>query len=162
MALGDFGGVARRFERKGEWSGHPLIEDYAHHPTEIRATLAAAVSVFAPLKPVVVFQPHRFTRTEKLWDDFVAVFASMAHDYEIKTLLITDIYPASEQPIPGVTAERLVAAIKQANQGLQVQYVADFYKLADGVRSVVHEGDLVLTLGAGKLNQLADALVSAP
>ncbi len=161
QALALFKGVERRFEFKGTCLGSDIFDDYGHHPAEIRVTLRVAQKR-AKKNLHVVFQPHRFTRTEKLWDDFVAVFADMAQEYQIKTLIITDIYPASEQPIPGITAERLVAAIKQANGNLQVRYEPDFYQLADGVRDVVQEGDLVLTLGAGKLNQLADALVVVP
>jgi UDP-N-acetylmuramate--alanine ligase len=158
QALGHFRGVERRFEFKGTYRGSDVFDDYGHHPAEIKVTLQVAQRR-AKGDLHVVFQPHRFSRTEKLWDDFVAVFATVANEYQIKTLLITDIYPASEQPIPGVTAERLVAAIKQANSHLQVLYVPNFNDLTGGIRNVANQGDLVLTLGAGKLNQLADFLV---
>jgi UDP-N-acetylmuramate--alanine ligase len=159
QALAHFKGVERRFEFKGTCRGSDVFDDYGHHPTEIRTILRVAQKR-AKNDLHVVFQPHRFSRTEKLWDDFVDVFARSLAEYEIKTLLITDIYPASEAPIAGITAEKLVAAIKQANPALQVQFVADFYQLADAARGVLRDGDLVLTLGAGKLNQLADMLAA--
>jgi len=88
--LKEFRGVNRRFQLRGECDGHPVIEDYAHHPTEIRATIAAALSVYAPLKPLVLFQPHRFTRTRDLWQDFGLCFEGA------EKVLALPIYPASE------------------------------------------------------------------
>ncbi|MBM3893458.1 UDP-N-acetylmuramate--L-alanine ligase [Candidatus Dependentiae bacterium] len=158
-ALAHFKGVERRFEFKGTCRGSDIFDDYGHHPTEIRTVLRVAQKR-AKNDLHVVFQPHRFSRTEKLWDDFVDVFARSLAEYDIKTLLITDIYPASEAPIAGITAEKLAAAIKVANPALHVQFVADFYQLAQDVRAVLRDGDLVLTLGAGKLNQLADILAA--
>ncbi len=158
-ALAHFKGVERRFEFKGTCRGSDIFDDYGHHPTEIRTVLRVAQKR-AKNDLHVVFQPHRFSRTEKLWDDFVDVFARSVAEYDIKTLLITDIYPASEAPIAGITAEKLAAAIKVANPALHVQFVADFYQLAQDVRAVLRHGDLVLTLGAGKLNQLADILAA--
>ena len=157
QALETFKGVERRFEFKGAYHGAEVFDDYGHHPTEIDVTLAvAAKRVKNDLH--VVFQPHRFTRTEKLWDDFVRVFANV---YAIKTLYITDIYPASEAPIPGITAERLVAAIKAANPALDVRYAPSYQFVADEVVGLLDTGDLLLTIGAGRVYQVADAVVKA-
>jgi len=113
QALATFKGVERRFEFKGTIKGAEIFDDYGHHPVEIKSTLLVAKKR-ANKRLHVVFQPHRFTRTEKLWDDFVNVFADHQQDgYPISTLYITDIYPASEAPIPGITSEKLVSVIKE-------------------------------------------------
>jgi len=158
QALASFKGVERRFEYKGMCQGTEIFDDYGHHPTEIRTTLRVAQKR-AKNNLHVIFQPHRFSRTQKLWDDFVQTFAAVpADEYTIKTLLITDIYPASEVPIDGITAERLVAAIQAVNPGLAVQYIPSYQGLADVARQALQDGDLLLTIGAGKVNVVAEAL----
>jgi UDP-N-acetylmuramate--alanine ligase len=160
QALETFKGVERRFEFKGQFNGVDVFDDYGHHPTEIKTTLLVAQKR-KQKRLHVVFQPHRFTRTEKLWNEFVQVFANPESGaYQIDTLYMTDIYPASEAPIPGITAERLVEAIKAANPQMAVHYVPTYQLIAQQVRDVVQEGDLLLTIGAGKVNQVAEALVA--
>ena len=156
-ALKSFRGVDRRFQHKGVVRGITVVDDYGHHPTEIRATLAAARQ--AGFNRVhVIFQPHRYTRTQLLMDDFAAAFS------DATTVSILDIYPASENPIPGITAEVLSRQISK-NSCLEARYAASF---ADAVASAVvlaQPGDLILTLGAGNVSQLAPQVVerlSAP
>lgn len=156
-ALETFKGVERRFEFKGMCNGAELFDDYGHHPTEIKATLLMAQKR-TQKRLHVIFQPHRFTRTQKLWDDFVATFAGSQTTYTIDTLFITDIYPASEAPIPGITAALLVEAIQQANPKVKVAYIQTYEAIAQQMRAVIREGDLLLTIGAGKVNQIAEAL----
>ncbi|RII28967.1 MAG: UDP-N-acetylmuramate--L-alanine ligase [Geobacter sp.] len=148
----DFGGVGRRFQIKGEAKEIIVVDDYGHHPTEIRATLAAAKGGWADRRLVVAFQPHRYTRTKELFDDFVKAF------YDADVLVLTDIYPAGEQPIPGITAEGLVANIKKHGQK-DVTYIADREKLCDHLLQVLKPGDLCLTLGAGNLWQVGEKLL---
>jgi UDP-N-acetylmuramate--alanine ligase len=124
------------------------VDDYGHHPTEIRATLAAARE--CGYKRVhVVFQPHRYSRTADLMDQFSGAFR------DADTVFVLPIYAASEQPIPGVTAERLAERI----EGPRVQSVADFPAAIEAVREQAREGDLILTLGAGSVSQLAPQIV---
>jgi UDP-N-acetylmuramate--alanine ligase len=160
-ALETFKGVERRFEFKGMCNGAELFDDYGHHPTEIKATLLMAQKR-TQKRLHVIFQPHRFTRTQKLWADFVATFAGSQTTYTIDTLYITDIYPASEAPIPGITAARLVEAIQQANPKVKVAYIQTYEAIAQQMRAVISEGDLLLTIGAGKVNQIAEALAQTP
>ncbi|ACM19143.1 UDP-N-acetylmuramate--L-alanine ligase [Geotalea daltonii FRC-32] len=146
-----FGGVGRRFQVKGEVNGIMVVDDYGHHPTEIKATLAAAKGGW-DRRLVVVFQPHRYTRTKELFEEFVKAF------YDADILILTDIYPAGEQPIEGVTAEALSARIKRHGQR-EVTFVADRNKVCDHLLSIVKEGDIVLTLGAGNILQAGEQLV---
>lgn len=157
-ALETFKGVERRFEFKGNFNGADIFDDYGHHPTEIESTLLVAQRR-TQKKLHVIFQPHRFTRTQKLWDEFIRVFAA-PKDYHIDTLYITDIYPASESPIPGITTEKLVAAIKAANRALTVIYTPSYQQVTADIARVVEPGDLLLTIGAGKVNQVGEALAS--
>src|SRR5579872_3677738 len=114
-ALKSFKGVERRFSYRGEFKGAEIFDDYGHHPNEILNTLLVARKR-SKQRLIVVFQPHRFTRTDKLWHDFVATFATS----HVDKLLVTDIYPASEQPIPGITSENLVKAVEQSNPSISV------------------------------------------
>jgi UDP-N-acetylmuramate--alanine ligase len=148
--LRNFRGVDRRFQHRGSARGVAVVDDYGHHPTEIRATLAAARE--CAYKHIhVVFQPHRYTRTADLMDDFSAAFA------DADSVFVLPIYAASEEPIPGVTAERLAERI----DGPQVQFVPDFPKAIEAVTAQAHEGDLILTLGAGNVSQLAPQILTA-
>jgi len=145
-ALDDFRGVDRRFQFKGKSAGVSVIDDYGHHPTEIRATLAAARQC-GFRRVHVIFQPHRFTRTRDLMDEFATAFA------DADTLCLLDIYPASEKPIEGITAEALAGRIAGAGNG-SVAYSPSFSDAVAAVAAVAQPGDMVLTLGAGSVSQL--------
>jgi UDP-N-acetylmuramate--alanine ligase len=146
--LRNFRGVDRRFQHRGSGRGVAVVDDYGHHPTEIRATLAAARE--CGYKHVhVVFQPHRYSRTADLMDQFSDAFT------DADTVFVLPIYAASEQPIPGVTGERLAERI----EGPRVQFVGDFPAAIEAVTAQAREGDLILTLGAGSVSQLAGQIV---
>ena len=153
QALGEFGGADRRFQFKGEEAGVTVVDDYGHHPTEIKATLSAA-RIGAPNRRIVVlFQPHRYTRTNDLMDDFASAFNNA------DVLLVTDIYAASENPIEGVTAEVLTGRIKSYGHK-NAEYVGAVESAADVLRYTVREGDLVITLGAGSVHRSGDRLLA--
>ena len=144
-ALAQFRGVDRRFQLKGKVDGVSVVDDYGHHPTEIRATLAAARQ--CGFKKIhVIFQPHRYTRTRDLIDEFATAFKNA------DTLQLLDIYAASEELIPGVTAEGLARRISSA--GTKAEYVPSFGDAASSAASQAKSGDLVLTLGAGSVYQI--------
>jgi UDP-N-acetylmuramate--alanine ligase len=145
-ALDSFRGVDRRFQLKGKAAGISVIDDYGHHPTEIRATLAAARQC-GFRRVHVIFQPHRFTRTRDLMDEFASAFA------DADTLCLLDIYPASEKPIPGITAEALASRIAGAGKR-GVAYAPSFSDAVATVARLAQPGDMVLTLGAGSVSQL--------
>jgi UDP-N-acetylmuramate--alanine ligase len=145
-ALDGFRGVDRRFQRKGEVAGVSVIDDYGHHPTEIKATLAAARQC-GFRRVHVIFQPHRFTRTRDLMDEFSSAFA------DADTLCILDIYPASEKPIEGINAEALASRIVGTGKK-SVVYASSFPNAAAAVAALAEPGDMVLTLGAGSVWQL--------
>ncbi|ACD94395.1 UDP-N-acetylmuramate--L-alanine ligase [Trichlorobacter lovleyi] len=147
-----FGGVGRRFTVKGEKNGIMVVDDYGHHPAEIRATLGAARNGWPERRLVVAFQPHRYSRTKELFNEFVTCF------YDADVLVLTDIYAASEQPIPGVSAERLAEETRRHGQR-DVTYIADRNDLPDYLAGIVKEGDIVITLGAGNIWQAGEALV---
>jgi UDP-N-acetylmuramate--alanine ligase len=146
-----FGGVGRRFQIKGEIGGIMVVDDYGHHPAEIRATLAAAKGGW-DRRLVVVFQPHRYTRTKELFDEFVKSF------YDADVLVLTDIYPAGEKPIEGVTSENLGKSIKKHGQK-DVTYIPDREAVNDHLQQILEPGDIVLTLGAGNIWQTGEALL---
>src|SRR5271157_326063 len=150
-ALGNFNGVDRRFQQIGNTNGVTVIDDYGHHPTEIRATLSAARQCGFG-KVHVIFQPHRYTRTQLLLDEFATAFR------DVDSLLLLDIYPASEPPIPGITAELLANRITKAS-GQAALYVSSFGEAATIVANVAKPGDLILTLGAGSISQLGPQLL---
>jgi UDP-N-acetylmuramate--alanine ligase len=147
-----FGGVGRRFQVKGELNGIMVVDDYGHHPAEIRATLAAGKNGWPERRLVVAFQPHRYTRTKELFTEFVTCF------YDADVLVMTDIYPAGEPPIPGVTAEALAGEIRKHGQR-DVTHVADRETLPEYLAGIVRPGDIVLTLGAGNIWQAGEALL---
>ncbi len=154
-ALKTFKGVERRFEFKGSFNGTDIFDDYGHHPTEIKNTLLVAQKR-TQNNLHVIFQPHRFTRTQKLWDDFVTVFTQ---NKKIKTLYLTDIYPASEKPIPGITSKKLATAIQEKNPNLKVIYFSDYSKITKDIQKILNPEDLLLTVGAGKVNKVGEELV---
>lgn len=148
-----FGGVGRRFQVKGEVNGITVVDDYGHHPVEIRATLAAAKSGWPERRLVVAFQPHRYTRTKELFSDFVTCF------YDADLLVITDIYAASEAPIPGISAENLTAEIARHGQR-DITHIPERAAVAGHIASIVQPGDMVVTLGAGSIWQTGEELLS--
>jgi UDP-N-acetylmuramate--alanine ligase len=148
--LNRFRGVDRRFHMRGQARGVTVVDDYGHHPTEIRATLAAAREC-GYRRIHVIFQPHRFTRTLDLLDQFGGAFI------DADTVFVLPIYAASEEPIAGVTAEALAAKIERP----KAEYVSDFAGAAAAVVVAAGEGDLILTLGAGSVSQLATQILSA-
>jgi UDP-N-acetylmuramate--alanine ligase len=151
-AFRDFGGVGRRFQVKGEPAGIMVVDDYGHHPVEIRATLTAAKGGWPERRLVVAFQPHRYSRTKELFNDFVTAF------YDADALILTDIYAAGEEPIPGIGAAELAQAIKKHGQR-DVTYLADRGAIPDHALGVLRPGDIFLTLGAGNLWQTGDAVL---
>jgi UDP-N-acetylmuramate--alanine ligase len=150
-ALASFGGVARRFTLRGEQGGVLVVDDYGHHPAEIRATLAGARAGFGR-RLVVAFQPHRYSRTRDLLDDFALAF----NDAEL--VLVTDIYAAGEEPITGVSAARLCDAMRACGHR-GVHYVPARADLARAAAALVRPGDLFLTLGAGDVHHSGDELL---
>jgi UDP-N-acetylmuramate--alanine ligase len=147
-ALENFRGVDRRFQLRGRAAEVSVIDDYGHHPTEIRATLAAARQ--CGFKRVhVIFQPHRFTRTRDLLDQFGGAFA------DADTVLVLDIYAASEPPIPDITGERLAQVIQSiGGKRDSAHYMHSFEEAARQAAELAEPGDMVLTLGAGSVSQL--------
>ncbi len=150
-ALSSFRGVDRRFQLKGRAAGVAVIDDYGHHPTEIRATLAAARQC-GYRRIHVVFQPHRYTRTHLLMDDFGDAFR------DADSVFVLDIYAASEAPIPGVTGERLARRIAELGKRSAI-YVPSFVDAITAVTAVSQDGDMILTLGAGNVSQLGPQIL---
>jgi len=153
-ALATFDGVQRRLQIKGERDGVLVVDDYGHHPTEIRATLDAVREGWPERRLVVAFQPHRYTRTKALFDQFQTAF------HRADVLVLTDIYAASEQPIEGITSEYLLAAIKSHGQR-NVHYVPTVEELPAALSPMLQEGDLLLTLGAGNIVRAGEQLLKS-
>ena len=151
LALESFTGVERRFQIVGEKGGITMIDDYGHHPTEIKATLAAAKGG-SKRRLVVLFQPHRYTRTQDLVDEFAVAFN------QADLLFLTEIYAAGESPIPGVNGERLAQTI-QGSGGPPLTYVPNKEDLVEKVLPHLRSGDLVLTMGAGDIWKTGRALL---
>jgi UDP-N-acetylmuramate--alanine ligase len=142
--LESFTGVDRRFQLRGEAAGLTVIDDYGHHPTEVKVTLDTLKARAGGRRTVVLFQPHRYTRTEALWDDFCRAF------HLADVVLVTDIYAASEEPIAGVTAEALAQAIAERGHR-HAAYAGDLKTATEKLAAEAREGDVVLTLGAGSV-----------
>jgi UDP-N-acetylmuramate--alanine ligase len=152
QALGEFTGAERRFQNKGEENGVMVVDDYGHHPTEIKATLAAAKIGSSGRRMVVLFQPHRYSRTKDLMDEFARSFNNA------DVLLVTDIYAASEDPIEGITAEALTDAIKRYGHK-SARYIGTLDGAAEVLGQQVRSGDLVITLGAGPVYRAGEQLL---
>jgi len=163
LALENFRGVDRRFQLRGEAGGVSVIDDYGHHPTEIRATLAAAREC-GYCRIHVIFQPHRFSRTQQLMDEFAFAFN------DADTVCVLDIYAASEQPIEGVSGEKLAERIakgfgRKEGRGSDpavdssVRYVRSFAEAVEVVGVTARPGDMILTLGAGSVSQIGSLIV---
>jgi UDP-N-acetylmuramate--alanine ligase len=151
-ALDGFRGVHRRFDVKGEADGVLVVDDYGHHPTEIKATLAAARGGFAR-RLVVAFQPHRYSRAQALFGEFLSAFNAA------DVLVLTEIYPAGESPIAGVSGEALACAVR--DHGFrEVRFVPARDDVAAALAAIARPGDLVLTLGAGNITKCADELIA--
>ena len=147
QALSTFGGVARRFSVVGKVAGRTLVDDYGHHPAEIRATLEAARRAFPgeEHRIVVAFQPHRHSRTKDLFDEFSRSFN------QADELIVTDIYAAGEKPIPGISSESLVQSIREHGHH-HARYLGDKTQLPQALEELTREGDIVIALGAGDVN----------
>jgi len=152
-ALAEFGGIHRRFEVCGEAGGIMVVSDYGHHPAEIRATLDAAREGFGR-RIVVLFQPHRYSRTRDLFGDFLDAFDAADQ------LLLTEIYAAGEEPIDGVTSEVLYFALRRRGH-IDVTYVPDHRALVSAVQPLLRPADLVVVLGAGSIHEVGESLVRA-
>jgi UDP-N-acetylmuramate--alanine ligase len=156
-ALAEFTGVGRRFQRYGDiaiagGSGlFTLIDDYGHHPAEMAATLAAARGAFPGRRVVLAFQPHRFTRTRDLFEDFVRVLST------VDELVLADVYPAGEAPIVAADGRSLARAIRVAGR-VEPVFVEKVSDMRDAVLSRVQDGDVVITMGAGSIGHLAPEL----
>jgi len=154
-ALAEFKGVGRRFQSHGELvqgvARYTLIDDYGHHPAEMSAVLAAARAGFPGRRIVLAFQPHRFTRTRDLFEDFVAVLSTA------DALVLTDVYPAGEAPIVAADGRALARAVRVAGK-VEPVFVDDVGEVANAIATVVQDGDVVLTMGAGSIGQVPAAL----
>jgi UDP-N-acetylmuramate--alanine ligase len=150
--LAEYAGVERRFEQVGEAGGVRVVDDYAHHPTEILATLQAARAGYPEARLVAIFQPHLYTRTRDFAREFGEALALADQ------VIVTDVYAAREAPIPGVSGELVAEAARRA--GARVVYVADRDSVVEQAGSLLRAGDLCLTLGAGDLNVAARELLT--
>ena len=150
-SLNEFDGVSRRFTVRGSEAGVTVIDDYGHHPVEIRATLQAAREGFGR-RVISVFQPHRYSRVEDLRDEFMSAFN------DTDWLVVTDIYAAGERPIEGITAESLYRGLRDHGHKNAV-YLPNHADIVTHLMEIVKKGDIVITLGAGDVNQVGDALL---
>jgi UDP-N-acetylmuramate--alanine ligase len=151
-ALRSFAGVQRRMQKKGEVGGITVVDDYGHHPTEIRATLAAIKKAWPEKRLVVLFQPHRYTRTKGLFKEFQTCF------HRADVLVMTEIYAASEAPIDGISGRSLLAAVIQHGQR-HTRYIDSLKGMAAELLPSLVPGDLVLTLGAGNIVKVGEELL---
>jgi UDP-N-acetylmuramate--alanine ligase len=152
-AIGLYRGVARRFELRGERDGITFVDDYGHLPSEVAAAIAAA-RAGGWARIVVVFQPHRYSRTEALWRDFADSFEGA------DVVVVTDVYPAGEAPRPGVSGELIFAAIRDSHPDADVRYIPTLDAVAHEMARLLVAGDLCLSLGAGDVSKLPDRLLS--
>jgi UDP-N-acetylmuramate--alanine ligase len=153
-ALGNFSGIQRRFELKGEAKGVKVFDDYGHHPAEIRAVLKAARECFGGNRLLVIFQPHRYSRTRDLLDEFAKSFGF------VDELFLLDIYPAGEKPIEGVNSSGLLKAIGET--GLRdITYAPDRGEFVRSLLPRLSSGDVVITLGAGDVYKIGEEILKA-
>ena len=146
-------GVQRRFQIRGEFQGITVLDDYGHHPTEIRATLNAARGCWPDRRIVVVFQPHRFSRTKALFEEFTTAF------YQADSLLLLPIYAASEDPIEGIDSGHLMEGIKEKGHR-EVRLISDRTDVIPSLKEILRPGDVLVTLGAGDVWKIGQDLVS--
>lgn len=159
-ALSEFNGVGRRFTRYGEIAlagggSFALVDDYGHHPVETAATIAAARGAYPDRRLVLAFQPHRYTRTRDLFEDFVKVLST------VDALLLADVYPAGEQPIVAADGRSLAHALRVLGK-IEPVFVAEIGDMADSILSAVRDGDVVITMGAGSIASVPAQLVVKP
>jgi UDP-N-acetylmuramate--alanine ligase len=156
QALRGFAGVARRFQELGTAAGITIVDDYAHHPTEVDATLSAARGTYPDRRIVAAFQPHLYSRTRDLADDFGRALAAA------DVVWVTDVFPAREAPIPGITGELIARAARVARAARaadeSIEYVLTLDELSRGLRETLREGDVVIAMGAGDIDEVAHAL----
>jgi UDP-N-acetylmuramate--alanine ligase len=154
-ALGDFHGVGRRFQRYGnvplDGGAFTLVDDYGHHPVEMRATLSAARGAFPGRRIVLAFQPHRYTRTRDLFEDFVKVLS------EADALLLAEVYPAGEAPIVAADGRSLARAVRVAGR-VEPVFVESIGEMPAAIRAVAQDGDVVITMGAGSIGTVPAAI----
>jgi UDP-N-acetylmuramate--alanine ligase len=153
-ALSTFRGVKRRFEIVGQIGGITVVDDYAHHPTEIQALLRTARKVFEG-RIWVIFQPHRYTRTAKLWREFGSAFK------EAEGIWVTEIFAASEQPMEGVSGELIAKAISECEPNKLVRFESHWDAIVDKLLALVQPKDAVLVVGAGDIYKIAAKLLTA-
>ncbi len=157
QALEEFSGIQRRFEFKGKASGVKVFDDYGHHPTEIVSTLKAAKEAMIQNtghrrgRLVVVFQPHRYSRTRDLFNNFVVAFA------EADKVILMDIYSAGEKPLDGISSEGLFEEIKST--GMDIVYIKDRVEIPGYLAGDLKEGDMVLTMGAGDVWKIGEEFI---
>ncbi len=149
--LAAYDGVGRRLELKGERDGYTVIDDYGHHPTEIRATLAALKDRYPKRRLVALFQPHRYTRTQALWKEFAQAFENADQ------VFVMDIYAASEEAIPGVTSDLIINAMKKIHPHAQA---APKPFSPEMLAKELKSGDVFLTLGAGDVTKVGEQLLA--
>lgn len=154
QAISSFAGVHRRFELVGEVEGVRVIDDYGHHPTEIAATLKAAKTQgFERVR--VVFQPHRYSRTQALADEFGPAFD------DADELVVLDVFSAGETPIPGISGKTVVKAVQARRPGAQASFIPDRHQAVEHMVRTARPGDLIVTMGAGDVTVLGPALIEA-
>ncbi len=153
-ALKSYQGVQRRMQLKGKVGGITVVDDYGHHPTEIKATLGAIKEAWPDKRLVVAFQPHRYSRTKALYEEFRTCF------HQADFLVMTDIYAASEKPIDGISSEKLLIDIKQHGQR-HTLYIDTVKAVPEKVKEILQEGDLFLTLGAGNIVAAGEQLLKS-
>jgi len=149
--LASFDGVGRRLEMKGETNGTTVIDDYGHHPTEVKATLSALRARYPKRRIVALFQPHRYSRTQALWNDFAQSFG------DADQVLLMDIYPAGEEPIEGVTSNLILAPLQARHAAAQA---VPHPLTAEKLRSFLKPNDVLLTLGAGDVWKYGEQLIA--
>ncbi len=153
-ALSTFEGARRRFTHVGDVAGVTVVDDYGHHPTEIKATLSAAKELTFD-RVVVVFQPHRYSRLQALLDQFADAFA------DADEVVLIDVFSAGEMPIPGVTSKLLADAIERAHPGKPVRYVSNRAEVSDVLKATCRAGDLLITMGAGDVTNVGPEFIEA-
>jgi UDP-N-acetylmuramate--alanine ligase len=160
VGLAEFKGVGRRFQRHGEALAHDggrftVIDDYGHHPAEMAAVLSAARGAFAGRRIVLAFQPHRYTRTRDCFEDFVKVLSGA------DAVVLAEVYAAGEAPIVAADGRALSRALRVAGK-VEPVFVEQIADMADAIRAVAHEGDVVITMGAGSIGNVPAQLVAQP
>ena len=147
-ALSEFEGTGRRLEFKGIWKRAIMIDDYAHHPTEIKATLEALKKLYPEKRLVLVFQPHRYTRVKALWNEFLLVLK------DVDVLVLTEIYPASEKPIPGVSGEAFYESLKELRGSKPSFFAEDKERVLELLDTLADKDKVIVTMGAGDIYRI--------